>query len=60
MGSTGERHEPAGRVAHNLVNTLSAIIGHCDLLNEKIERHRGRKAARRCSRLGRVSSQTIH
>ena len=35
-----ERHEPACRVAHNLVNTLSAIIGHCHLLNEKIEQGR--------------------
>lgn len=37
MGSTGKRHEPACMEAHNLVNTLSAIISHCDLLSEKIE-----------------------
>jgi hypothetical protein len=45
MGSTGKRHEPACMVAHNMVNVLSAIIGHCDLLSEKIEQ--GTEAARR-------------
>jgi hypothetical protein len=47
MGSTGERHEPhepACMVAHNMVNILSDIIGHCDLLSEKIEQ--GTEAAR--------------
>ena len=36
MGSKGERHEPACMVAHNMINTLSAIIGQCDLMKEKI------------------------
>jgi hypothetical protein len=31
-------------VAHNMVNILSDIIGHCDLLSEKIEQ--GTEAAR--------------
>jgi len=31
-------HEPASIVAHNLVNKLSAIVGFCDLLYEKIEK----------------------
>lgn len=37
MGSTGEKHQPACLLAHNLVNKLSAIIGYCDLLMEKAE-----------------------
>ena len=34
MGSKELRHQPACMVAHDLVNKLSAIVGHCDLLNE--------------------------
>ena len=28
------RHEPVCMVAHDMVNKLSAIVGHCDLLIE--------------------------
>lgn len=34
MQSNAVRHQPACLVAHNLVNKLSAIIGHCDLLSQ--------------------------
>ena len=34
MGSKSERHQPVCMVAHDLVNKLSAIVGHCDLLIE--------------------------
>lgn len=37
MHSTGEQHQPACLLAHDLVNKLSAIIGYCDLLIEKAE-----------------------
>jgi hypothetical protein len=57
MGSTAERHEPACRVAHNLVNTLSAIIGHCDLLNEKIEQ--GTEAARRLATVHDLAESAV-
>jgi hypothetical protein len=36
MPSERERHEPVCLVAHNMLNTLSAIMGRCDLLIEKI------------------------
>jgi hypothetical protein len=35
MASERERHEPACMVAHNLKSKLAAIVGRCDLLNEK-------------------------
>jgi light-regulated signal transduction histidine kinase (bacteriophytochrome) len=34
MQSNAVRHQPGYLVAHNLVNKLSAIIGHCDLLSQ--------------------------
>lgn len=34
MQSNAVLHQPACLVAHNLVNKLSAIIGHCDLLSQ--------------------------
>jgi len=38
MGSEGEsNHQPACMMTHNLVNKLSAIVGHCDLLIEQTE-----------------------
>ncbi len=40
-----ERHQPAFMVAHDLVNKLSAIVGHCDLLIEETEQ--GTEHARR-------------
>jgi hypothetical protein len=42
-------------VAHNMVNLLSAIIGYCDLLSEKIEQ--GSEAARHNSRVSGLHSQ---
>jgi hypothetical protein len=57
MGSTGERHEPACMVAHNMVNVLSDIIGHCDLLSEKIEP--GTEAARRLATVRDLAESAV-
>ena len=38
-------HDPASVIAHNLINKLTAIVGHSDLLIESIER--GTEHARR-------------
>jgi hypothetical protein len=35
MASERKRHEPACMIAHNLISKLAAIVGRCDLLNEK-------------------------
>ena len=45
MQSNRERHQPVCMVAHDLVNKLSDIVGHCDLLNEMTEQ--GTEYARR-------------
>ncbi len=47
MLSGRKRNQPACLVAHDLLNKLSAIIGHCDLLNEMTEQ--GTEYARRIS-----------
>jgi hypothetical protein len=44
-------------VAHNLVNTLSAIIGHFDLLNEKIEQ--GTEAAKRLATVHALAASAV-
>ena len=35
MQSNEENHQPACFLAHDLVNKLSVVVGHCDLLIEK-------------------------
>ena len=35
MASDREPHEPACMIAHNLKSKLAAIVGRCDLLNER-------------------------
>ncbi len=45
LNGARERHQPACMVAHDLVNKLSDIVGHCDLLNEMTEQ--GTEYARR-------------
>lgn len=35
MGSKRGPHEPACMVAHNLKSKIAAIVGRCDLLNER-------------------------
>ena len=45
MRPNAEPHQPVCIVAHNLVNKLSAIIGHCDLLSENAEE--GTESAKR-------------
>jgi light-regulated signal transduction histidine kinase (bacteriophytochrome) len=37
MYSNSEKHIPTCLVAHDVVNKLSAIIGFCDLLEERVE-----------------------
>jgi hypothetical protein len=37
MKSKAERHAPACMLAHQMINKVSAIIGHCDLFLEKTE-----------------------
>jgi hypothetical protein len=37
MSSKRERHQPVCMMAHHLINHLSAIAGHCDLLIERTE-----------------------
>jgi light-regulated signal transduction histidine kinase (bacteriophytochrome) len=39
MHSNGDKHQPSCLVAHDVVNKLSAIIGFCDLLKERVEPH---------------------
>ena len=41
MASETERHEPACMVAHNLISKLAAIVGRCDLLNQRTEQSAG-------------------
>ena len=45
MASERGPHEPASVIAHNLINKLTAIVGHSDLLIESTER--GTEYARR-------------
>lgn len=45
MQRNAEPHQPVCIVAHKLVNKLSAIIGHCDLLSENVEE--GTESAKR-------------
>jgi hypothetical protein len=45
MRPNADPHQPVCIVAHNLVNKLSAIIGQCDLLSEKVEE--GTESAKR-------------
>jgi len=41
MESNTERYQPSCLLAHDLVNRLSVIIGHCDLLEEETEEDSG-------------------
>jgi len=43
MASERVSHEPACMVAHNLKSKLAAIVGRCDLLNEKTQSAESRK-----------------
>jgi K+-sensing histidine kinase KdpD len=43
MASDREPHEPACMVAHNLKSKLAAIVGRCDLLNERRQSAESRK-----------------
>jgi hypothetical protein len=38
MASEREPREPASVIVHNLINKLTAIVGHSDLLIESTER----------------------
>jgi len=43
MASDREPHEPACMIAHNLKGKLAAIVGRCDLLNERRQCAESRK-----------------
>ena len=43
MASEREPHEPACMVAHNVISKLGAIVGRCDLLNERRQSAESRK-----------------
>jgi hypothetical protein len=43
MASERVPHEPACMVAHNVISKLAAIVGRCDLLNEKRQSAESRK-----------------
>ena len=43
MASDREPHELACMVAHNVISKLAAIVGRCDLLNERRQRAESRK-----------------
>jgi len=37
MAKNKQHHEPTCMIAHEMLNKIADIIGHCDLLNEMIE-----------------------
>jgi hypothetical protein len=45
MEPNAQHLQPACQIAHNLVNKLSAIIGHCELVSTKAEQ--GTECAKR-------------
>ena len=52
-----ERHQPASMAAHHLINQLSNIVGHCDLLIEKTES--GTEFRRRLEVIRDIASKAI-
>ena len=43
MASDRAPHEPACMIAHNVISKLAAIVGRCDLLNERRQSIESRK-----------------
>jgi hypothetical protein len=52
-----ERHQPASLEAHHLINQLSAIVSHCDLLIENVEKDT--ELARRLGVIRNIASEAI-
>lgn len=52
-----ERHQPVFMATHHLVNQLSAIVGHCDLLIEKTEQ--GTEYARRLALIRDIANTAV-
>ena len=57
MSTEVERNLPNCMVAHHLANTLSDIIGHCDLLNEMTEP--GTESARRLAMVRGLAESAV-
>ena len=57
FGMGEERDQPACMAAHHLVNQLSAIVGHCDLLLEMTEQ--GTEQARRLAMIRDIASTAV-
>ena len=57
MKSKGDRHQPACMAAHDLVNKLAAIVGHCDLLIEVTEQ--GTESARRLALIRDIAESAV-
>jgi Tfp pilus assembly protein PilP len=52
-----EEHQPASLAAHHLINQLSAIVSHCDLLIENAEN--GTELSRRLHAIRDIASEAI-
>ena len=57
MRSKQARHQPACMAAHNMLNKLCVIIGHCDLLNEMTEQ--GTEGARRLAIIREIADSAV-
>jgi hypothetical protein len=57
MGSKKVCHQPACMAAHDLINKLAAIVGHCDLLNEMTEQ--GTKSAKTIAVIRDIAESSI-
>ena len=56
MTSKAERHQPVCNVSHYVINKLTAIIGNCDLMLEKMEK--GTEHARRLAVIREIANET--
>ena len=56
MASDREPHEPACMAAHNLKSKLAAIVGRCDLLNE---RNQSAESTKHIATIREIAQSTI-
>ena len=56
MASARGPHEPACMVAHNVISKLAAIVGRCDLLNE---RNQSIESAKHIAAIREIAESTI-
>jgi hypothetical protein len=52
-----DRDQPASMAAHHLVNQLSDIVGHCDLLIEMTEQ--GTEQAKRLATIREIANTAV-